>query len=217
MVHSTGSTSETVHVVKELIKIFSDNYQETKLKVLILDKTSAQSLFFELRDVIEKYKKVGDIDQQSNFRDQLKRFKNLIEENMQKPTLNHEIVLIIENYLSAIQEDYKLLGNYVQTLEEIEQQSLNETSKNKINDLIIRGVEEKIPNLIYFGQKNSNDNNKKFEIVKKFYGYFIKYISYVREAVENILSDNNYRLKLKSLQSKLLNTEPFDLKIIFQE
>ncbi|CAF4185592.1 unnamed protein product, partial [Rotaria sordida] len=223
MAHSSVSTSETLRVVEELMKMFSDNYSgREKLKVLISNIASAQSLFLKLRSVIVKYEKHGEnIDEHINFLNQLKKFKILIEENLIKSIQNHDITLIIGDYLSAIREDYKLIRNYVQTLDEINQkikkQISNGKNKKKIGDLIIRGVEDKIPNFIYLDQKNHNDDEKKSEIMKTFYKYFIDYISFIREALENMLNDNNYRIKLENLQSKLLNTKSLDIKDYFSE
>ncbi|CAF1137470.1 unnamed protein product [Didymodactylos carnosus] len=192
--HPSVSTVETLHVVDELVKIFSDDYPEKeKLKSLISTIASARLLFVELRNVIEKYKKLGgNIDKQTNFLSQLKNLKNLIKDNARKSTQNDEEIN-----------------------KEIEDQIPDEKNKNKIGDLIIRGVEKKIPNFIYFDQTDFNDNKKKSEIIKKFYTYFINYVSYIRETLEDMFNDNAYRLKLNSLQSKLLKTKYVDITDYF--
>lgn len=212
---------KTLEVLRELNNIFSNDYSEKeKLTRLIEDLAYVKRLLDKLFNVIKRYEKQGEnIDQQINFLKQLIKFKNLIEENITKSIQNHNIVLIIDDYISAIREDYKIIRNFVQTLEDInskiEKKGSKSKDKSKIGNLIIRGVEEKMPNFIYFGQTNSDDLEKRLGIVKNFYGHFIKYILYVREATGNNFDDNQYRLKLESLQSKLLKTEPIDIKHYF--
>ena len=131
----------------------------------------------------------------------------------------YDIVVIIDDYISAIREDYKIIRNHIQTLDDINmriEKKISKTKdKNKIGYLIIRGVEEKMPNFIYFGQTNSSDYEKKLKIVRIFYSHFINYVLYVREASGNNFDDNQYRLKLESLQSKLLTADSIDIKHYF--
>ncbi|CAF1130687.1 unnamed protein product [Didymodactylos carnosus] len=174
--------------------------------------------------MITKYERHSDkIDQQTDFLELLTRFKNIVEENIKKSTYDPDRIVAIYFYIAEIQQGYELLRNDGQTLEEINQMisELIETGNKKyICISIIRGIETKIPNRIYFDStnpRNPNDTNKRSEIIQKFYGYFIENISSVRELLQNVFDDANYRLKLKNLQSKLLYTEPLYIKDYFDK
>ncbi|CAF1174058.1 unnamed protein product [Didymodactylos carnosus] len=174
--------------------------------------------------MITKYERHSDkIDQQTDFLELLTRFKNIVEENIKKSTYDPDRIVAIYFYIAEIQQGYELLRNDGQTLEEINQMisELIETGNKKyICISIIRGIETKIPNRIYFDStnpRNPNDTNKRSEIIQKFYGYFIENISSVRELLQNVFDDANYRLKLKNLQSKLLHTKPLYIKYYFDK
>ena len=216
------SNSKTETLISKLQEIFSENYEEKKkLELFVEDIINIRKLFQKLKEVVERFEKRGGmVDNQVDFFKQLDTLKNLIEENIKKSTQPHGVIELLTHYLSAIREDYKIIRDSVQTLDDINkkiQRKLDKKlDKNKIAKLLIRGVEEKMPNYILDSLSQDKKANKinesklKLDIVKVFYGYFINNISFVRELLENIFDDSKYRLMLESLQSKLFSKEPND-------
>ncbi|CAF0958781.1 unnamed protein product [Adineta steineri] len=216
------SSEKTNRIVGDLENLFSNQSNRQKLESFIPDLPSVEQLLSKLPDMITKYERHGNgIDNETNFFKLLQNFKNIIEDNIKMSIYGLDTNHIIDNYVSAIQQNYELFIDYGQTLEElnkmIAEQSLPSKNKKEICTLIIRGTETKIPDFIYFDSTNPNDHEKKLAIIKKFYAYFIENICYVRESSHDMLKDDNYRLKLKKLQSKLLRTDASDIKQYFVE
>ncbi|CAF0846537.1 unnamed protein product [Didymodactylos carnosus] len=210
---SSAPMSETLTVVKEIENLLCDNYsRKEKVKRIIRNIEYVKLLFTKLSTVIVKYGKRGkNIDEEKSFLHQLTLFKKLIEENVEESKQHCGIILVLDDCVSAIREDYKIIRNYVQTLKDInakiKKKAEKNTEKNKIGQLIIRAVEEKMSNFICDDQNQSINNNVKLAIVEEFYDYFVKYASYVRESLGNPFDDHKYRQKLEDLQSKLLSNE----------
>lgn len=205
--------SETSKIVNELKRIFSNNSNE--LEKIINNIEKEKRLFEKLDTALIKYENKGKkADELTNFKRELQTIKTLIEDNVGQLRKKREIILVIEDFLSAIRQDYRIIRDYVQTLEDINlkiQSKLDnkQNEKIKIGFLISRGIEEKLPNNI------TDKNNDPEEILRKFYTYFIKYVIFVRETLENSLDDTAYRIKLETLQSKLLENEPIEIHDYF--
>ncbi|CAF1146843.1 unnamed protein product [Adineta steineri] len=222
MAHTTASLGKTAHIVRELNNLFSNTTNIIQLEKIIPNLGLVQSFLSKLHCIINIYERQGHkIDQQTDCLEQLKEFKKIIEEIINRPTHDFRRLVAIGHYVSAIPQSYKLLLEFGQTLEEINEMiarkvenSLTE-NKKEIGTLIVLGIDKKIPNNIYFDTANPNDNGRKLKIIETYYGYFIEYILYIRESLDMMLNDNNYRLELKRLQSKLLETEPSDIEKYF--
>ncbi|UJR21060.1 hypothetical protein I4U23_024160 [Adineta vaga] len=222
MTHASAPPGETFGIVQKLKELFSNTTNREQLEKIIPNLDSVQSLLSELPDMIIKYERQDDkIDQQTDFLEQLNEFKKRVEEIINKSIQDPERLVLIDHYISAIRLSYELFLAYGQTLEEINEiiaikVKHNPTeNKKEISTLIVRGIDKKIPNKIYFDKRNPNDIKKKLQIIEQFYGYFIEYILYIRESLDIMLNDNNYRLELERLQSKLLKMEPSNIKEYF--
>ncbi|CAF1099238.1 unnamed protein product [Adineta steineri] len=217
MVQTSASSVETVHIVQELQELFSN--KNSTLETLISNLQSVRYLLSQLPNMIMVYERQGKkIDQESAFLEILKKFKNLIENTINKSIHDPGTILVINYHISTIRQGYELFLNYGQTLKEINElieEQIRLKNKKEIGTLIIRGIETKIPKFINFDHNKPDDDEAKLGIIRKFYDYFIKYILYVRESLDNMLNDNNYRAKLENLQSKLLNSKPSDIETYF--
>ena len=207
-----SSTSQTLILINELKSLFSDESIEKKLRIAIKNISYIHRLFGKLLHVIDQYHKQGKhIDQWTDLSIHLTNCKQLINENLQ----NSERISTLEECLFTIREHYRSIRNNVQTLEninaKIDKKLQGKKHKTEIGQLIVRGIDEKIPNLISFDSQKS-----KSDILKKFYEHFLNYISFIRESSENIFDDDHvYVLKLNNLQTKLLNKDLINIKDYF--
>ncbi|CAF0958726.1 unnamed protein product [Adineta steineri] len=220
MAQPSALTGETSSIVTELQNLFSGKHpNRKKMETLILNFQSVQNLLSQLPDMISKYERQGKkIDQQREFVEILKKFKNIIEGNINKSIYDPEILLVINYLILAIRQGYELFLNHGQTLEEINkiiEKEISFGNKKEIGTLIIRSIEMKIPKEIYFDQKDPNNDERKLVIIMKFYDYFVQYVLYIRESLDDMLNDENYRSKLDKLQAILLNTKPSNIEDYF--
>ena len=223
MVRSTNQKGELLDLVDELLEIFSDTYAEKeKLGKLVKNTQYAKDLFVKLRNVLDQYDKRGaNIVKKFEFAKQLRHFKQMIEGNIHKSTQYNDVISSLDGYLSVIKESYRINRDNIETLEEINTKIGKilrmQENKNKIGGLISRGVQKKTLKLIYFDLMESNPERRKLRVVKIFYGYFVRYISFIRKSAEDLVDVNRYACRLEDMQLKLLSEEPIDIKDYFFE
>jgi hypothetical protein len=177
--------------LNDLIQLFKNDSNKLNLQKIILNLDKAESLFNKLLRVIGLFAmdKENALSKQINFFNELLQFKKLVEENMNKLEKNNQFIKLIDDYLSAIRIDYKKIRNKVQTLQDINIKLSKKLAKAhpdrvKIADLLVRAINEKIPNQII----DSNDNEEKLKVVTEFYKFFIDHASLIRELTVNTIN-----------------------------
>jgi hypothetical protein len=210
-----ASKSKSFEIVKKLLDIFTNennNYpkQLDKLKKIIKNIEDTSKLFGKLLNLIKECEnQCESIHKQNDFENQLEKFKNLIEDSINNSTQSDDILRIINDFISAIGEDYKKIRDYIQTLDEINFKIDNKLIKKKLTfrsdvaQLLKRGV-DKIPNRIT--KNNITDKLK----VLTFCSNFIKYAALLRE-LKTDFDGTRYRQSLEKIQTKILNNVQIDI------
>ena len=215
----------------DLVTIFSDNYVHKQKLEKIVKRREQHKL--HLKKFLELFEQAKAYNlQQARLREFLNKsalkiqadFKSLVSiENLTKTDLSLNEINRIEIYLLSIHNDYKLVRDEMQTLEEINAKLAKYSSKkefDKIGDLLERGILDKMPNLITKSQlvKNANVTQDKLLIeVQKFYEIFIQNCHLLRADMDRNLDDIEYRKRLQDLQTILIKRQPNDIQYYFDK
>jgi len=223
----TSSYEQTVVLLRQLQSILADKSINKKVQNLIKNLTQTQQLFKKLLNVIEQLnqqQQQQNIDKLESISKELIHLKQLLDENLNKITVNSKITSSFNECLLTIREQYRIIRNHVQTLEQINEKInrkiLKNKHKNEIGQLIVRAINEKISNSICLQNQQQEitklDKQKQSKILNEFYDHFLNYIPLIRQSSTNIFEyDQEYIQQLHTLQNSLFNHKSVNIKEYF--
>jgi len=213
------------NVLKELNDIFSEsNVNNSKLEKIVkrlIERRKHLTAYLKLFNACQWLKIQPQLRQSLN-ETMLKRlvdFKDLILQTVETTDLDTNTMKYVELHLLGIRCHYKLVRDEMQTLADLNvklKKWLEKKTLHKIGELLERGIIDKTPEqIIYLKNGQTVELEKKTEVVKEFYYYFINNCFLLRAETERNLNDVEYRKRLQDLQTKLLKKQPNDIKHYF--
>ena len=213
------------NVLKELNDIFSEsNVNNSKLEKIVkrlIERRKHLTAYLKLFNACQWLKIQPQLRQSLN-ETMLKRlvdFKDLILQTVETTDLDTNTMKYVELHLLGIRCHYKLVRDEMQTLADLNvklKKWLEKKTLHKIGELLERGIIDKKPaQIIYLENGQAVDLERKTEVVKQFYEYFINNCFLLRAGTERNLNDVEYRKRLQNLQTMLLKKQPNDIKHYF--